>query len=143
MRYPVNLTPDEGGFCVSFPDIPEALTSGVTEEEAMEMARDALATAMEFYFEDRRTVPLPSKMRGKFPFVELPASLSAKVLLLNEMLAQGVKPSELARRLGTRPQDVNRLLDLSHSTKIDTIQEALKALGKELVIDVRRDVASA
>ncbi|HYD58985.1 MAG TPA: type II toxin-antitoxin system HicB family antitoxin [Noviherbaspirillum sp.] len=136
MRYPVTIERDGDGFCVSFPDIPEALTSGSTEEEALQMAKDALETAMEFYFDDRRPVPLPSKMRGKFQYVELPASMSAKVLLLNEMLAQQVKPVELARRLGARPQDVNRLIDLGHATKIDTIQEALRALGKELVLGV-------
>jgi antitoxin HicB len=143
MRYPVILEPDGEGFCVSFPDIPEALTSGATELEALEMARDALATAMEFYFEDRRPVPLPGKLKKGARFVELPASLSAKVLLLNEMLSQQVKPAELARRLGARPQDVNRLLDLDHATKIDTIAEAFRALGKELVLEVRRDTAAA
>jgi len=33
--------------------------------------------------------------------IELPASLTAKVLLLNEMLRQKVRPAELARRIGT------------------------------------------
>lgn len=138
MRYPVILTPDDGGFAVSFPDVPEALTSGATEAEALEMAADALATAMEFYFEDGRPVPMPGKVGKGQHAVDLPASVSAKVLLLNEMLEQGVKPAELARRLNTRPQDVQRLIDLEHATKIDTIEEALRALGRELVIDVRK-----
>ncbi|RJG06234.1 type II toxin-antitoxin system HicB family antitoxin [Noviherbaspirillum cavernae] len=137
MRYPVVLTPDGDGFMAAFPDIPEALTSGATEEEALEMAKDALATAMEFYFEDGRPVPLPSKIKRGQQAVDLPASMSAKVLLLNEMLSQKVKPTELARMLDTSPQDVNRLLNLDHATKIDTIEQALRALGKELVIDVR------
>ncbi len=35
MRYPVTLTPAvEGGFVVSFPDIPEALTQGNTRHDA-------------------------------------------------------------------------------------------------------------
>jgi hypothetical protein len=33
----------------------------------------------------------------------------AKVLLLNEMIRQRVRPAELARRLQTTPQEVNRL----------------------------------
>lgn len=136
MRYPVELTPDGDGFCVSFPDIPEALTSGQSEEGAMEMAKDALETAMDFYFEDRRPVPPPGKIRRGQRYVDLPASVSAKVLLLNEMLAQQIKPAELARRLGTRPQEVQRLIDLKHATKIDTIEEALQAMGKRLVMEV-------
>jgi len=134
MRYPAVVKPDGSGFMVSFPDIPEALTSGATKEEALEMASASLATAMDFYFEDGRPVPLPGKVkRGQSP-VELPPSLVAKVLLLNEMLAQKVKPAELARRMGTPRQEVNRLIDLKHTTKIDTIADALKALGKHLEV---------
>lgn len=81
MRYPVNIEPvDEGGFFVSFPDIPEALTQGDTLEEALIMGKDALETALEFYFEDERTVSLPSKPEPGQPVIELSPSLWAKVL---------------------------------------------------------------
>jgi len=100
MRYPARFKPaEEGGFVVTFRDIPEAITQGDTEEEALEMAEDALLTSMEFYFEDKRSVPLPSPVKRGERLVALPPSVWAKVLLLNEMLAQGVTPSELARRL--------------------------------------------
>ncbi|QBX68695.1 type II toxin-antitoxin system HicB family antitoxin [Serratia quinivorans] len=132
MRYPVKFEHDETGWCISFPDIPEALTGGSTREEALEMAQDALVTAFDFYFEDRRPVPMPSADGEEF--VDVPASVAAKVLLLNAMIATGTTPAELARRLGTRPQDVNRIVTLSHATKIDTIEAALKALGKRLEI---------
>jgi len=91
---------------------------------------------MDFYFEDKRPVPLPSSPKQRQRVVELPVSLSAKVLLLNEMLRQKVRPAELARRLGTTPQEVNRLTDLHHATKIDGVAGAMRALGKRLVIRV-------
>lgn len=136
LRYPALIEPDEDGFMVSFRDIPEALTSGKTVEEAREMAADALLTSMDFYFEDKRPVPAPSKAKKGEELVELPASVSAKVLLLNAMLAQGITPSELARRMGTRPQDVNRIMDLGHTTKIDTIAAAFEAIGRRLELSV-------
>jgi antitoxin HicB len=136
LRYPALFEPDGSGFVVSFRDIPEALTQGDTLEEAREMAADALLTAMDFYFEDKRPVPSPSKAKKGEELVALPASVSAKILLLNEMIGQGVTPSELARRLNTRPQDVNRIMKLEHATKIDTIAEALEALGRRLEISV-------
>ncbi|MFL9883136.1 type II toxin-antitoxin system HicB family antitoxin [Paraburkholderia agricolaris] len=136
LRYPALIEPDTTGFTVSFRDIPEALTSGETLEEARTMAADALRTAMDFYFEDRRSVPVASKARKGEELIALPASVSAKVLLLNEMIAQNITPAELARRLGTRPQEVNRIIDLGHTTKIDTISAALEALGKHLEIAV-------
>jgi len=56
------------------------------------------------------------------------------VLLLNEMVKQKVRPSELARRLGTTAQEVDRLTQLKHATKIDGIDQALSVLGKRLQI---------
>jgi len=136
LRYPALIESDGTGFMVSFRDIPEALSGGATLEEARAMAADALLTAMDFYFEDKRPVPAPSKAKKGEELIALPASVSAKVLLLNEMIAQKVTPSELARRLNTRPQDVNRIVNLGHVTKIDTIAEALEALGKHLELSV-------
>ena len=40
--YPVILTPDDGTVLVTFPDIPEAITFGTTDAEALAMAVDAL-----------------------------------------------------------------------------------------------------
>ena len=134
--YPARIQPDDAGFMVSFRDIPEALTSGATRDEALAMAGEALATAMDFYFEDRRLVPLPSRIRRGEVGISLPASLFAKVLLPNAMLEQQITPSALARKLHTTPQTVNRIVDLRHATKIDTIDQALGALGKRLELRV-------
>jgi antitoxin HicB len=134
--YPVNLRKDGEFILVTFPDIPEAITQGDDRDHALKMAREALELAMEFYFEDRRPVPAPSKAKRGQAVVELSASLSAKVLLLNEMLQQKVRPVELARRLSTTPQEVTRLVDLHHTSKIDGIALALKALGKTLEMRV-------
>jgi len=135
-RYPARLKADEVGFTVTFRDIPEAITAGETREEAIEMAADALATAVDFYFEDKRPVPLPSDPKRGETLIELRTSVTAKVLLLNAMLAQQVTPAELARRMHTRPQEVNRVIDLGHATKIDTIASALAALGMRLELNV-------
>ena len=132
--YPVNLRRDGKFILVTFPDIPEAITQGDNREHALAMAKEALELAMEFYFDDRRPAPLPSRARKGQAVVNLSPSVAAKVLLLNEMLRQKVRPSELARRIGTTKQEVNRLTNLRHPTKIDRIDLALQALGKRLII---------
>lgn len=132
MFYPAKIEADGAGWMVSFPDIPEALSAGSTHEEAVSMAKDALVTALDFYFEDRREIPAPSRVKRGQTAIEVPASVAAKILLLNEMVRQKVRPAELARRLGTTPQEVSRLTQLSHATKIDGIAGALQALGKRL-----------
>ncbi len=136
LAYPVKLTPDKhsGGYVVTFPDIPEAITQGDSVDEALKMAHDALETALDFYFDDRRAVPMPSNVKRGQRMVVLPVSVEAKVLLLNEMVRQRVRPAELARRLRTTPQAVNRLVNLRYVSKIDGIAGAMAALGKSLEI---------
>jgi antitoxin HicB len=134
MRYPVKLKRDGRFFLVTFPDIPEAITQGTNTGDAMSHAADALESALDFYFEEGRRVPMPSRPKRGQRLVELPASVSAKILLLNEMIVQKVYPAELARRLRVTPQEVTRLIDLHHTTKIDGIAGALKVLGKTMEI---------
>jgi antitoxin HicB len=132
--YPVNLRKDGKFLLVTFPDIPEAITQGNNHAHALKMAAEALESAMDFYFEDRRAVPLPSRPKRGQAVVELPPSVAAKVLLLNEMIRQKVRPAELARRIGTTPQEVNRLTNIRHTTRIDRVDAALRALGKRLIV---------
>lgn len=136
LAYPVELTPDGKFLMVTFPDVPEAASQGDSVEDALEMAADALETALDFYFDAGRPVPAPSKPKRGQAVVELPPSVTAKVLLLNEMLRQKVRPAELARRIGTTPQEVNRLTNIRHTTRIDRVDTALRALGKRLIIRV-------
>lgn len=134
MKYPALFTPETGGFVVTFRDIPEAITQGDTDAEAEAMARDVLVFAMDFYFEDRRPIPPPSEAQPGERLVELPLSVAAKVMLLNQFLASELRSSDLARAMGIKPQEVTRILDLHHPTKIDTLQAAMKALGREFVL---------
>lgn len=137
MRYPALFeAAPEGGFVVTFRDIPEAITQGESEAEAMEMAEDVLVSAMEFYFEDKRQIPAPSAAEADERLVDLPASVAAKVLLLNTMIEAGISNVELARRMGTSPAEMQRIVNLEHPTKIDTVDKALHALGRRLEISI-------
>lgn len=138
-KYPARFDPaDEGGYTVTFRDVPEAITQGDTLEEAEAMARDALVTAMDFYFEDGRPVPAPSKLEKGERLVALPPSVAAKVALLNARLESGARPVDVARSMGIKPQEMTRVFDLSHATKIDTIAAALAAMGYEMELKVSK-----
>jgi antitoxin HicB len=52
------------------------------------------------------------------------------------MVHQKVRPIDLANRLGVPRQEVTRMLDWRHNTKIDTTAKALQALGKRLELHV-------
>lgn len=88
LEFPVTLTPDldSGGFVVTFADVPEAITQGDDEAEALDMAKDALITSMDFYFEDHRRVPAPSSPAPGQPMVALPDELAQRVRLHNDSL---------------------------------------------------------
>ena len=60
MNYPATFSREGDGYIVTFRDIPEALTQGDTYEEAVEMAQDALKTALEFYTEKGLSHPRPT-----------------------------------------------------------------------------------
>ena len=132
LDYPVHLeTAEEGGFIVTFPDVPEAITQGEDEDEALLRAVDALETALSFYIDDRRALPVPSEATGR-PVVRPSALESAKLALYAEMTTQGIRKSELARRLGWCPPQVDRLFDLRHASRFDQIEAAARALGRRV-----------
>jgi antitoxin HicB len=136
-KFPARFEMDDGGgYFVSFRDIPEALTQGATLEEARDAARDALVTAMDFYIEDNRRVPEASPAEVGEELIELPLSVSAKVMLLNEMLEKRIKAADLARAMHIKPQEVTRIMDLHHATKIDTLARAFAAVGRTLELRV-------
>lgn len=134
--YPVNLEPEEdGGFVVSFPDVPEALTEGDTREEALAEAADALVVAMGGYGEDRRPIPEPSAAGDGQEIVALPMLTAAKLALYTAMRDQGVTNVALAERLGVSETIVRRLVHPDHHSKIERVEQALAALGKHLVVE--------
>ena len=135
VRYPVVLQPDDNGtVMVTFPDFPEAQTFGEDEATALAHASDALATIVDGYIRARR--PLPTAPATTDLVVELSPLMSAKVELYNAMQALGVSKSDLGRRLNWHAPQVDRLLNLTHSSQIDQLDAAAKALGGKLNVYV-------
>jgi antitoxin HicB len=134
--YPYELTAQpEGGFIVTFPDIPEAMTQGETEDEAARMAEDALITALSFYTDDSERAPHPSPARGR-RVAHVPPLVAAKLLLHDAMITADVSNVDLARRLGVDEKVVRRLRDPLYRSRIDRVDKALRALGKRIEITV-------
>ncbi len=134
LAWPVDLQRQEdGAFLVSFPDIPEALTEGATEADALTQARDCLIAALGGYVGERRPIPQPSPARGRAS-VALPVLMAAKIALYGAMRAQGVGNTALAARLGHTEGAVRRLIDLDHRSHIGQIETALHALGQRFTV---------
>ncbi len=126
MRYPVELTEDDGTFLVTSPDFPELTTFGESRDDALLRAVDALETAIQGRISDREDIPEPSK--GKVS-VRLPTQAALKLLLYRRMRETGVSKAGLARRLHWHRPQVDRLLDLNHASRLDHIDSAMEELG--------------
>ena len=139
--YPVILTPDENGTIIAkFPDVPEAITVGADEANALEWAQDALVVALTGYIEERRDIPTPSKRKRGQAFVHLPAQVAMKLAIYQGMRDQGITQATLGECIGVDGRQVRRILDLDHNTSLSQLVRALKCLGKELLIDIRNAV---
>lgn len=135
--YPITLAPDTNEtLLVGFVDLPGVHSVGEDEEAACINAQEALRLALEGFIDERKAVPLPSKLKRGQRGAELSILDSAKVLIWNEMLGQGLRKSDLARRLDVHMPQVDRLFELGHPSKFDFVEKAASALGKKLSIEL-------
>lgn len=134
--YPVILEAQpEGGFVVTFPDVPEAITQGEDQDEALLYAVEALESALSFYVDDRAPLPVPSAADGR-PTVRPSALECAKLGVYQAMTEQGLRKADLARRLGWHLPQVDRLFDLRHASRLDQLEAAARALGRHIEVRV-------
>ena len=137
--YPATIEQDEDGqFIVSFRDVPEALTSGETLEEALTEAVDCLVVTLDGYVDDQRPqpIPRPSRSRPDEHAVAVPPLIAAKLALHDAIRDAGLTPAALAGRLGVSEAAAGRLLALGHRSRIEDVQAALAKLGKRIEVTV-------
>ena len=135
--YPCEIASDEGGeLTVTFPDVPEAITGGRDRTETLRLAADALSTALAGYVHGQRDIPQPSTASSNQETVAVPAVMTAKLAPYTTMRSQNITNSDLARRLGVRQSAIRKLTDPDSRSRIGQLQEALDAVGCQLVIDV-------
>jgi antitoxin HicB len=132
-QYPVLLTAaDEGGYVVTCRDLPQLVTQGETEQDALEQASDAMDEVFATYLIEGIDFPAPSKARRREHLVSPPA----KAALYVAMRQAGISKIQLARRLGVDEKEVRRLLDPHYGSKLPRIAKAISLLGQRLVIGV-------
>ena len=140
LSYPVELTPDDNDtVMVTFPDVPEAVTFGDDEADALARAVDALETALNGYITDRRDIPAPSDAAGR-PCVPVSLLAALKLGVYDRMRAQGWRKADLARRMALNPRQIDRLLDLTHASTVAQLEQATAIAGGQYVIEVRNVV---
>lgn len=129
LAYPITLADDDGTVLATSIDFPELTTFGDDRNEAIAGAVHALEEAIAARIHDRKDIPSPSQGQA---YAILPTLTSVKVMLYQGMRDQGIGKAELARRLGWHMPQVDRVLDLRHRSRLDQMDAALGAIGRQL-----------
>ena len=136
--FPVTLTTDEvdGGFTVTFRDLPEAITQGENIEDALNEAADCLEEAIANRVIRRLPIPSPSEPDENEYLVTTPLQTSFKASIWLAMQEKNLNQTQLAQTLRVDEKEVRRILDPSHNTKLETLERSLLALGKRPILYV-------
>ncbi|GGA79679.1 antitoxin [Brucella endophytica] len=136
--YHAKLTDDpDGGYLVTFPDVPEAITGGADHAEALRNASEALGLALRGYLVGDRPLPIPCARADDLVPVPVEASDALKLAVIEAFNASGLTKTELARRLGKAETEARRILDPDYPSKLPILQAALAVLGKRVVVSIQ------
>lgn len=127
----------DGGYLVTFPDVPEAITQGDDMADAVESAVDALGVALRGRLADGKAMPSPAAKGETLIAVPVDAETALKIAVIEAFAASGLSKVEFARRLGKSPNEPYRILDPDHPTKLGVLKDALAVLGKQVIVSVR------
>ena len=132
--YPATFTAQaEGGYFVSFPDLPDTFTEGATLEEAHFNAAEVLSAMVGWHLDEGHTIPTPSIIDGA-EYIAPDAKTQAVLLLRN---ARGNRSlSDLARAMETSWPQVQRLDNHTYWPSLRTLDRAARVLGKRLVLQM-------
>ena len=113
---------EEGGFWISFPDIPECLTQGDDMSEAYEMANDAWGLALEDRIKEKR-IPTPTEIDKLSPEGD------AYIVLIEFDLQEYRKKhsSKAVKKTLSIPQWLNEAAVAQNINFSQVLQEGLKA----------------
>ncbi len=125
---------DEGGYVVTCRDLPQLITQGEDEQDALEQASDAMDEAFATYMIEGMDFPAPSKSKRGEHLISPPAETMAKAALYVAMREAGISKTQLAKQLGIDEKEVRRLLDPHYHSKLPRIAQAISLLGQRLVI---------
>ena len=141
--FPARLQPDEEGrLVVHFPDLPEALTDGADEAEALAEAADCLSEALAGRINRGEDIPPPSRLRRGRHWVAPEPTIALKAALYSALRTQRMTVADLARRLDIDARKAARLIDPRAASRLNDLEVALSALGYAIAIELHEKPAA-
>src|SRR5260370_39396344 len=120
---------EEGRLVVHFPDLPEALTDGADETEALTEASDCLSEALASRIVDQEEIPTPSQIGGDMHLVSPEPTIALKAALYEALRSRRMSVVDLAHRLRIDERHAARLISPRARPRLTQVAESLSALG--------------
>lgn len=134
MTFYCTLTDEDGALTVEFPDLPNVITYGHGEDEALSMAREALNGTLASDVARGMLPPVPSFADG-YP-VDVEPHIESAIQL--RTLRGESSQAEIAARMGITYQAYQRLENpIAGNPTIKTLEKVARAYGKRLELTIR------
>jgi len=122
--FPAIFEENEGGYTVTFPDLPGCITEGDSEGEAMAHAAEALALHLWGMERDHEAIPEPSPLRE----IALESGQAIVLVRANLRLFRRAMRERAVRKMVTLPRWLNDAAEEAGVNYSQVLQEGLKAL---------------
>ncbi|MCH5442678.1 hypothetical protein L2D25_14555 [Salmonella enterica subsp. enterica serovar Muenchen] len=142
-NYAVKLEhdPDTKSWIATCRDLPLFNSAGDSVDDALLESVDGAIVALSIEIDARRPIPAASHPEDGEYVIHLPVLVVMKAALHNAMIATGTRKSDLARSMGMKGPQIDRLLDVCHSSKVETVELALQQLNRTVQVSVDKVAA--
>jgi predicted RNase H-like HicB family nuclease len=113
---------DDGGMSISFPDMPGCFSCAGSDEEGLEMARDAVGLHLYAMEQDNDPIPSPT------PLKDIPGAQNQRAVLIEvhmPLIRQAIESAAIKKTL-TLPRWLNTLAEQRNVNFSLVLQDALK-----------------
>lgn len=124
---------DDGKYLVTFQDLEEAITEGVSFEEALFNAEEVLTLTLEGRMDENMDIPEPTTETSD-PFVLVYPSPRIQAALLVRFSRENKSMAEIARSLETSWPAAARMEDPHHWSSLRQLSKLANILGTRLIL---------
>ncbi|EAW0245848.1 hypothetical protein ABVL59_004627 [Salmonella enterica] len=142
-NYAVKLEhdPDTKSWIATCRDLPLFNSAGDSVDDALLESVDGIIVALSIEIDARRPIPAASQPEEGEYVIHLPVLVVMKAALHNAMITTGTRKSDLARSMGMKGPQIDRLLDVCHSSKVETVELALQQLNRTVQVSIDKVAA--
>lgn len=135
--YPAKITKNpDNTYTIQLRNWDGAFSQANSYEEAKETAKVLLLDVINSLLEDKMTVEKGVSAEEDDYVIELSLDTALKIVLLNYMITDRYRKSDIAKGLGVPPQRMTTFLSLRKSTNLDFLEKAFAFINRPMNISI-------